>query len=241
MSIVVPLEGFGGGPGLNFKVVGGTSQPTNPRENTIWINTSTTITDWVFSTTQPTSATGRVWILTDTFSNAEFNALKKNGIYVYPISAKQYVSGAWKDVTVKSYLNGAWVSWWQGELYDSGNLYESVTGGWTTDDTTSVPTITYNATNMTITATTAGTNRKVRTKKTIDTSRWSKLVFEGTHNNAQSYNTMGLLDSSKNEVASVQLINSHELDISSLNGWYYVFFQVRDPGRPTVVTKLNFR
>lgn len=54
MSITVPLEGFGGGSNpLNFKVVGGTVQPDNPKENTIWINTDTEITSWDFSATQP--------------------------------------------------------------------------------------------------------------------------------------------------------------------------------------------
>ena len=101
----------GGGAALNFKVVGGTSQPANPKENTIWINTSTPITDWVFSATQPTSASGKVWIHIGTSSVVEFNALKKNGIQVYPLSAKQYVDRAWKNVTAKSYQGGKWVDW----------------------------------------------------------------------------------------------------------------------------------
>lgn len=96
---------------LNFEVVGGTSQPSTPKANTIWVNTSTSITDWVFSATQPTAASGRVWIATGTSSAVEFNALKKNGIQVYPISAKQYIGGAWVDKTAKSYQNGAWVEW----------------------------------------------------------------------------------------------------------------------------------
>lgn len=131
----------GGGGGLNFKVVGGTSQPTNPRENTIWVNTSTTITDWVFSTTQPTSAPGRVWILTGTFSNAEFNALKKNGIYVYPISAKQYVSGAWVDKPAKSYQHSAWRDWYVEEwiIKNGQTSYAITNSGWkTTQNTNSI-------------------------------------------------------------------------------------------------------
>jgi hypothetical protein len=103
--------GGGGGGGLNFKVIGGTTAPSNPKENTIWINTSTAITDWVFSATQPTAASGRVWISTGTSSSIEFNALKKNGIQVYPLSVKQYVSNKWVDKTAKSYQNGSWVDW----------------------------------------------------------------------------------------------------------------------------------
>lgn len=101
----------GGGTALNFRVVGGTTAPSNPKENTIWVNTSTPITDWVFSATQPTAASGRVWISTGTSSSVEFNALKKNNVMVYPMSAKQMVSGTLKDVTAKSYQGGKWVEW----------------------------------------------------------------------------------------------------------------------------------
>lgn len=101
----------GGGASLNFKVVGGTSAPASQKENTIWVNTSTAITSWVFSATQPTGSSGMVWFTTGTSSIVAFNALKKNSIMVYPLSAKQYVSGAWKDVNAKSYQNGAWVDW----------------------------------------------------------------------------------------------------------------------------------
>lgn len=104
--------GGGSGGGLNFKVVGGTTQPGNPTENTIWVNTSEKITSWIFSATEPSpAAAGMVWITTGTASSVEFNALKKNGLQVYPISAKQYVGGAWVDVTAKSYQGGEWVEW----------------------------------------------------------------------------------------------------------------------------------
>ena len=51
-------HGAGGGTPLNFKVVGGTSAPSNPKENTIWVNTSTAITSWDFSATEPTKRSG---------------------------------------------------------------------------------------------------------------------------------------------------------------------------------------
>ena len=53
MSIIVPLEGFGGGNNpLNFKVVGN-PQPESPKENTIWVNTDTEITGWQFASDDP--------------------------------------------------------------------------------------------------------------------------------------------------------------------------------------------
>lgn len=98
------MIGGGGGASLNFKVVGGTSAPSSPKENTIWVNTDAEITSWVFSATEPEAPTaGMVWITTGKTSTAPFNALKKNNITVYPISAKQYVGGAWVDKTAKIY------------------------------------------------------------------------------------------------------------------------------------------
>ena len=103
------LHGNGGASSLNFKVVGGTSAPSNPKENTIWINTSTTITSYVFSTTEPTEPLeGMVWFLTGKSSTAEFNAIKKNRLQVYPSSAKQYIGGAWVDKPTKIYRDDAW-------------------------------------------------------------------------------------------------------------------------------------
>lgn len=111
----------GGGGGLNFKVVGGTVQPASPSENMIWVNTSVAITSWVFSTTAPTSpAAGMVWFSTGPISSVAFNAVKKNGIWVYPTGCQQYISGAWVAKTAKTYQSGAWVEWlyW---LYDTGS------------------------------------------------------------------------------------------------------------------------
>lgn len=108
---VGPCEVAGGG-GLNFKLVGGLTQPTDPAENTIWVNTDFEVTGYVFSTAQPTDLTeGMIWVYTGTSSHVAFNALKKENIQVYPILAKQVISGALVDVEVQSYQNGEWVEW----------------------------------------------------------------------------------------------------------------------------------
>lgn len=249
------IAGSGSGAGLNFKVVGGTTQPSNPSENTIWVNTDKEITGWIFSAKNPfigeivesasvlsgtvgTSAlnqTGysfrkvndgkavaaffnssssvgvmlvsrdmdackiskvpkittidttttieaensfiydgetyyyayilfnkamyyildaepidctsyavlanalaptynidnKVWIKSGEISAVSFNALKKNGIMVYPLCAKQYVDGAWVGKAAKSFQNGEWVEWLpEGALYWHGNECVDITGGW---------------------------------------------------------------------------------------------------------------
>lgn len=225
--------------GLNFKVVGGTTEPADPSENMIWVNTDTEITSWYFNADEPnllkntgtfdeyctsdgdividndseyklsgfinveygknyswnynisdtisanhyiveftsentfktkiktvnsvsgTSFNGiytpsssdviavrigwgiaaevtidvsfiiedMVWIKTSATSTIPFNALKKNGIQVYPIFAKQYINNAWVDVEIKSYQNSAWVDTGI-YLVHSGVDITSLTGGW---------------------------------------------------------------------------------------------------------------
>ena len=113
--------GGGGGSSLNFKVVGGTSAPASPAENTIWVNTAADITGWTFSPAAPSSPKeGMVWLKTGLNSPVGFNALKKNGLWVYPTACQQYISGAWVAKTAKTYQSGAWVEWlyW---LYDTGS------------------------------------------------------------------------------------------------------------------------
>lgn len=118
----------GGSGGLNFKVVSYVSEEdlmaATPKENTIGVITTTAISGWTFSADEPERlADGMVWFFVGTSSQVAFSATKKNPIMVYPISAKQYVSGTWVDVTCKSYQNGAWEDWWNGEIYDSGVFY----------------------------------------------------------------------------------------------------------------------
>lgn len=123
-----------GSGGLNFSIEAyeyESALPETAEDNTIAIYPATEISSYSFSATKPENPDPyMVWISTGTSSPAEFNALKENGIQIYPISAKQYVSGNWMDVTAKSYQGGKWVDWWQGELYKEGNEYVEVTGGW---------------------------------------------------------------------------------------------------------------
>lgn len=96
-------------------------------------------TDQSGSNGKPAFATGillypkgtPVWIKTATSSPVAFNALKKNSIQVYPVSAKQYVNGAWVNKTAQSYQGGKWVAWVTDiYLYSQGDFCTSVTGGW---------------------------------------------------------------------------------------------------------------
>lgn len=236
----------GSGMPLNFKVVGN-PQPTNPKENTIWVNTDTKITSYVFSATQPSSpAAGMVWICVDEKSSVKFNALKRNGLEVYPLRAKQYVSSKWVDVTAKSYQGGKWVDWWNGELYKKGDEYTPVTGGWkaeakqgesSTSSTAKAPTVTRGTDDIKFAMTTSNSAGIARTTNAIDLSKFSKLTVTGTIYNGDSYEVMmALVVWSKigtyyldNIVARKNVpvktsTSKLEIDVSSINSSCYIGF-----------------
>lgn len=237
--------GGGSGGGLNFKVVGGTSTPASPKENTIWVNTSTAITSWVFSATEPeTPAAGMVWFATGTYSPVEFNALKKNNITVYPLSAKQYVSGAWVDKEAKSYLNGEWVAWWSGELFINGNQYEAFTGGWekanynwNSNDTPDVGTLTIENT-IYLSSSVGAYCKGVRISNKVDLTGWKTLKYITTqYNKGEASVVISATESYDLDDVSAKgsfVVGENSLDITELTGEYYIGAYVRNGGSVTI-------
>lgn len=109
-GFVSAIQNMQSGGGLNFEIVGGTEQPENPKENTIWVATDAKITGWEFNPNEPeTKHQGMIWFRTETTGETQFNALKENAIYIKPSSAKQYADGAWNDVPATIYQNGEWI------------------------------------------------------------------------------------------------------------------------------------
>lgn len=178
--MIINMTGGGGaGVALNFKVVPGLTQPSTVSENAIWVKTEK-IGAWYFSAAMPEGMQEwDVWFSTDTSSPIEFNALKKNGIQVYPISAKQYVSGALVDKTTKIYRNGEWVIWWTGELYDNGNQYEPVTGGWkAVDDDGGKGRVKFNTSNIEIYNKSEYETDSIYTKNKMDLTKFKSIILE---------------------------------------------------------------
>lgn len=127
-----------GGANLNFKIVNGTTEPTNPSENMIWINTGTDIGEWQFSTTEPATRVdgtalqvGDVYMQTSNLSNIEFNVLKKNGLYLRLNVVCLYTDTGWINTVTYIYQNANWVLVDSNVyLYLNGNEYKQTTGGW---------------------------------------------------------------------------------------------------------------
>lgn len=239
------INSSGGGAGLNFKVMGGTAQPTG-RENLIWVNTSTEISGYIFSAEQPTSPTeGTVWIQTGAASLAAFNADKKNTVMLYPLGCKQYVSGAWVLKAGKIYINNTWMAVDPTLRIMFKGLYDNnITDGWVNGNKRFAS---GDITQLTAKHSTSGTslsfslvgnnayifNGCVISKNDIDFTNMKLISFKGTANGVQNQkvalsvmNRDGTYTAS-NAVARVVAVNSADtknfavtLDVSKITGSY---------------------
>lgn len=252
----------GGGAALNFKVVGN-PQPENPSENTIWINTDAEITSWTFSVSEPENpVNGDVWITIGTSSTVAFNALKNNGIMVYPISARQYIDGAWIGVTAQSYQGNAWVEWLPvGALYWHGNECFDLTGGWTSkawqmqsDATTNGQTfeIARNTDHIMFTKT-GDTGAVLYAVNPIDLTNVKTIHFKGemkaTKNNYwvafYVWTKMGGRYWNTNAAAKVlgesnNIKREFSLDVSSLEGEHFIGFGIYSEDNHVKLEELRF-
>lgn len=231
------------GNSLNFKIVGGETEPASPTENMIWVNTSEEITSYLFSATEPESPEeGMVWINVGRSSAVEFNVLKKDAIQVYPLAAKQYVSSAWADVEAKTYQGGQWVEWTI-YLYAPGDECTKNGGNWvsigkniSSDGLGShAVTLTLNDDNMNLVQTEKG--GIVYKEQTISLTDVSTINIKGTHPSAVSgdhwtclnvWTSLGTYFGT-NRVAYLNFGKTGgtfdlNLDVSGLTGTYYIGF-----------------
>ena len=231
----------GGGTALNFKVVGN-PKPESPSENTIWLNTDVEITGWEIAPAAPEMAVeGMVWIEAGTSGEIVFNVLKKNSIQIFPLSAKQYVSGAWVDMEAQIYQSGEWKGWidWDKWIVKNG-LYklEMVAEGKPYDPS-------YSPTTFTVTEADGGIrfNQGAGTGMVywgpVDLTDATKLTIEGDFRGMNSkHPTDYMLAVWKSIGTQINTFTSKTqltdagatLNVSGLTGTYYAGFSVRDSG-----------
>lgn len=235
----------GGGEALTFRVVGSLTEPEAPRENDIWVETESAVNGWIFSAAEPESpAEGMVWFTIGTTSTAAFNALEKNGIMIYPVSALQYLSGVWEKKTPKSWQAGAWADWWiEGTLYADGRTDQAITGGWKTYSyavgtgyTGQSAQITDEADGLVISMTNGGSNRSsfFSTANAIDLTEYSSVVysFESAYSSTgggivqpRVYSASGTyIMSGENVLNGNEFRSGGSIDVSGLSGEYRVGF-----------------
>ena len=121
----------GGGTSLNFTVVGGTTRPSSPAENTIWVDTDETITGVTMSAVSPSAlADGEVWIRLMDSGSASVSVISGASIIVKAGTVVQNVSGVLVGRNAQIYQDGVWADM-VGWAYYHGEKFTTFTGGYT--------------------------------------------------------------------------------------------------------------
>lgn len=148
------VTGSGGNP-VNFRVVGGTTQPTSPKENTIWVKTGIAIPaiylnkgpkpTWanpkgtVAISYEPIHGSGNITPTTATLNLIKYGAGGIGGIYAMLNACYQNQDGTaagWAQMDAYIYKSGKWVQFsatFDGYLFNYGSVNTEVTGGWKSD------------------------------------------------------------------------------------------------------------
>ena len=226
---------------LNFTVLGGTTEPTAPTENTLWVNTPIDITGYYFSATQPENmANCEVWFTTGDDSAVAFNALKDNCIQVYPSKAMQMVNGALVDVTAKTYQNGAWVEWFSGVYFvEAGNPMGTLkTARISAPDITVTPSLEEGVYLLNLKSTSSGYGGEIllyfEEYSLYDISNISTIILRANasgRSNNELYNLVVRTSEKSSDVAVAELtagFNDISLDVSSLTGNHLVGIFAKD-------------
>lgn len=236
------LFNMSGGMPLNFKVKAYASKlllPATANENTVSVITTTPITGWSFSVTEPAAPyRGMVWLRTSANLANSFNALRKNELFVYLDYAKQYISGKWVSKDAQLFKNGAWHGLFSGVLYDSGDEYTNYTGGWEYETLVYMSyggaygkgTVQKNADSIYL-YTYDSTQASVVTQNKIDISKYStlNLDYSGFYDEATGWKHFALLSGigkfEEVAVASTKISAANgqvAIDVSNITGNYYV-------------------
>lgn len=241
--MIFNMTGGGSNP-LNFEVKTYQSETDlkadKPKENTIGVITTTTMTSWVFSATEPTEPkTGMVWIAVGASSSVEFNALKNNTLQVYPLKAKQYEGGEWVGKEAKSYQNGKWVDWIIYFIRDgivvNSEKWTKQALKYTSDQGGVEPTVTQNDENVTISVSGSWKTGIYFISEKEDLTNVKKLhvkgsasAAEGAGVNLEVWDGIGSYVK-ETRVATVNIgseNNEYVLDVSSLKGKYNIGFSL---------------
>lgn len=189
---VLGITGNASSSELNFTVVGGTTRPANPANNTIWINTSTAISRWSFKSTAVPTYTmenGYVHIVSAMTNDTghTLNALKTNGIHILISGVYQRENDVWNKKEAYIYQDGEWKSFLKIPLYiynegasDTGISAISLVNGYKNEDSV------YNGTTCRELAThiNVGCTQAIRTTEKLNVTGYTKIKalvagFEG--------------------------------------------------------------
>lgn len=222
---------------MDFVVVGGAEQPSDPKANTIWVKTETAIPEYVLSPfTQTKQTEGRVWIQTASSGDVVFDAIKENILTVVVVKAYQCVSGVYTPVSASIYQNGTWTQFSTEirYLYNAGDECSDITGGWkayayrsaNSQSTPQAPTVNKYAASMKISMDMGSSTYyggALFTENSIDMSGYSKLIIDiYAITGALKFRVASSKENGYSIAAgkSVSATGETSIDISSLNSGY---------------------
>ena len=211
----------GGGEG--FAVVSGLTEPGSPKENMIWVKSDKAGKKYVFAEAAPEApADGLIW-----FQATNAGIITQTNVYT---------GGAWLAADTYMYLGGKWVqiaSAWNGELFDNGNQYTPVTGGWVGNNQTEIGT--------TLKLKVANSRPIISTQKAIDLKGFTKLhcIADRAFGKFGVTGIKAVTANEPNWVASAGIGTSDTvLDISAIESGYIQCFAVASYGVTINVTKM---
>ena len=221
-------RGGGGAGGLNFKIVGGTTRPGNPKENTIWVNTPHEITSWVISANEPTGETGKVWLVAYDMGSAAFNPFV-NGEMLVAVSDVYLFTSDTEHERVDAYIyqGGEWIEIQSLGLY----LFKSGSGALVEFSASGTATFT----DVSIEFDCDGNTKRLLTADKIDVSNYNTLYVDATNTGSTSgfFRPFLMVASELTDVPDKKvvvrtdlLVGSErqitQLDISELSGAFYL-------------------
>lgn len=245
----------GGGIKLPFRVIGGTTQPSNPKDGTIWVKTSQPITRFEFSNPWSTASVGEVCVTgtiggaNPTGTNKVVLVLQNNvGGILYrekvTITGCKQVQGStgnWVDLCAYVYYNGSWtqfsdeIDWSKWIIKDGSSVYDVVGVGKPEDSTYSAQTVTKTDEDGRIKIACSGSGTGMVYAGPVDLTGKSSLTIEGTFSfssyadwyNLCAWTKIGTYTLSNRVAYTKMTTTGATLDVSKLSGTHYVGFTTR--------------
>ena len=240
--------GFGGGRSNNYRisnVYGGANPPTSGvKTYDIFLRTNVALLRGELTTNvqsmPPWTDSDGVFFISlivglfgdNSSAYVAFNAQHKNfSISGYPGQAYIHENGGWRRCDGYIFYAGAWLQFssaWSGELFDSGNQYTNVTGGWVGNGLRSTTV----GTNLSLIV--ANTSPYLTTQNAIDLSGYTQLHMIADRNAGQysyfgvssnvpsnakpNYIASAMFNGGEN-VLNISAINSGHISIGATASW----------------------
>ena len=240
--------GAGGGRSqLYYDVVCQTAEPAK-KEGRIWVKSSVAMTHFEFTPVWDTAGVGFIAVqgeiggadplttnnVLDIFNTRVSGIVNRMKVTPYRCQQVQGSTGNWVDVDAYVCHSNTWVHFWNGTLFDYGDQYTTITGGWTLSKFS----VKDGAFDTGLTSQTSGKDVMACTGKKINVGPYKTLHIRCYSNYSNSggrgsarfgiCNTNGY---SKDDYIAYKDIDTksntltdYSIDISSVSGTYYVKF-----------------